>query len=74
MDLLFAIALVVLICLIFDLGRKWEQFDVEYKEKHSGYLCTECPSTEINPYSTSLCKDCQIKLLMSLLEDCEKES
>jgi hypothetical protein len=33
--------------------------------------CTECLSTEENPYSTSLCKSHQIELQMQLLEDYE---
>jgi hypothetical protein len=33
--------------------------------------CTECLSTEDNPYSTSLCKSHQIELLMSLMENRE---
>lgn len=36
--------------------------------------CTECSSTEENPYSTSFCKDHQILLLMSLLDYLESKS
>lgn len=36
--------------------------------KQVAHACTECGKEEINPHSTSLCKDCQIVLLLSLRE------
>lgn len=35
------------------------------------HQCSECLSTEENPYSTSLCKSHQIQLQMWMLEDLE---
>jgi hypothetical protein len=38
----------------------------------NNYFCIECGKEDNNPHSTSLCRDCQIKELMALLDDCEK--
>ena len=37
------------------------------------HQCTECLNEDDNPHSTSMCRDCQIKLLMSLLGDTMKD-
>ena len=35
------------------------------------HTCTECGGLTLNKHSTSMCKDCQIILLMNLLDDCQ---
>jgi len=54
---------------------------IERAENVVGYLkgfqgklheCAECGKDTDNPHSTSMCYDCQIILLLNLLDDCEK--